>query len=313
MIQIASWKRQKSVVTSIRIRSRIHKNMRQFVPQDFALSKHTFVELQIKKNAIVFSATVAVRPPSGTTAKTSDPAVTQRCLWCSQSQYSLGIQLPPAQSINPNNLKIIFYNIHVRNVSLAGSRANWVSRSANCSRTKMLKLFIQAKQLVRPTRNQLPLWLLELCIPSQRIWHSKSRLCVQQKLRSTCRLAYTLTSNGRPTGPTCHGWPERHAHSPLHRGVKLERCWAWCEGRPKIHGTPCLVPMEERVPQSGHRKRRGSSRIQGAMLLNQIVWRTTNHPSASSNSSVIDAELHRGRSNHVATTFTFGMNEPESK
>ena len=57
---------------NIWVRTRIHKNKRPDVPPSLARSNHTFGELQITKNAIVTTATLAVRPLSGTTAKTSE-------------------------------------------------------------------------------------------------------------------------------------------------------------------------------------------------------------------------------------------------
>ena len=71
MIQTPSWKRLKTVVTTPSgIARGFTKNRRPFVPRDLAHSNHTFGELQITKNVIVTTATLAVRPPSGTTAET---------------------------------------------------------------------------------------------------------------------------------------------------------------------------------------------------------------------------------------------------
>ena len=126
---------------SIWVRSRIRKNRRPGVPQSLARSNHTFGELQITKNAIVTAATVAVRPPSGTTAETSEfqhsheeiyDVHNPNTIWltdCLQHIRKPRHIHKPRISIS-NGFRITSDHIHVRDLSLVGSRANWVPRTA---------------------------------------------------------------------------------------------------------------------------------------------------------------------------------------
>ena len=121
------------------VRTRIHKNKRLGVPQSLARSNHTFGGLQITKNAIVTTATLAVRPLSGTTAETSEfqhsheeiyDVHNPNTIW--PTDYFQHIRKP--RHVNkPRYLDIerLQNRIRpVRDLSLLGSRANWVPRTA---------------------------------------------------------------------------------------------------------------------------------------------------------------------------------------
>ena len=83
-------------------------------------SNHKFGEPQVAKNAIVTTATLAVRSPSGTTAIPFGQPIA-----FSTSDISINHSI----SIS-NGFRITSDHIHVRDLSLVGSRANWVPRTA---------------------------------------------------------------------------------------------------------------------------------------------------------------------------------------
>ena len=151
----ASWKRLKICRHHFTwVRSRIHKNWRPGVPRDLTRSNHKFGELQVAKIAIVTAATVAVRPPSSTTAETSEFQHSHEEIYNVHKSNTIWLTdcpqhiRKPQHIHKPRYLAIERLQNHIRPYSCSwplACRFTCKLGFANCSRTDMFRLFKQSR------------------------------------------------------------------------------------------------------------------------------------------------------------------------